>query len=154
MLNTYEALLINSESDNLCVVEKQFKSKSKGLIKNKKIGIRKDIPTLTEKACILAEELGHYYTSHGNILDLTKTENRKQEKRARNWAYERLVPLSALIAAYEAGIKNRYELAEFLNVIEEFLEEAILHYKEKYGLYKVHGEYIIYFEPLGIFKKF
>ncbi|PYG90168.1 hypothetical protein LY28_00048 [Ruminiclostridium sufflavum DSM 19573] len=153
MLNKYEKLLVKTESDNLCVEEKQFKSRAKGLIKDKKIGIRKDLPTLTEKTCILAEELGHYYTSCGDILDQTKTENVKQEKRARNWAYEKLVPPDKLIEAYESGVRNRYELALYLDVIEEFLEEAINHYKEKYGLCRIYDDYIIYFEPLGVFRK-
>ena len=44
-------------------------SESDGLIKGNRIAIRKDIPTQTEKACVLAEELGHYYTSSGDIMD-------------------------------------------------------------------------------------
>ena len=31
----------------------------------------------------MAEGLGHHYTSHGDILDLSCTENRKQEYRTR-----------------------------------------------------------------------
>jgi hypothetical protein len=43
--------------------------------------------------------------------------------------------LDKLVEAYKAGVKNRFELAEFLHVSEEFLEAAIKHYKEKHGLY-------------------
>lgn len=149
---SYEQLLIEAHNNDMIVKEVNFESSSKGLIKNNKIAIRMDTPTAVEKACILAEELGHYFTSHGNILDQTKIINIKQEKRARNWAYEKLVPLHKLIRAYEAGVSNRFELALYLDVIEEFLECAIEHYREKYGLYSIKGNYIIYFEPLGVYK--
>ena len=33
----------------------------------------------TEKACVLAEELGHHYTTVGDIIDQKESENRKQE---------------------------------------------------------------------------
>lgn len=125
-----------------------------GLCINDNIIIRKDIDTNIEKMCVLAEELGHYYTSYGNILDQSKTKNIKQEKRARNWAYDRLVPLDKLIDAYNKGIRNRYELAQYLEVLEEFLESALEYYKEKYGIYCILDNYIIYFEPLGVLKIF
>ena len=105
-----------------------------------------------EKKCILAEELGHYHKSYGNILDLNNSIAAKQEKCARNWAYERLVPLSGFIDAFNVGIRNRNELAQFLGVTEEFVAMAIKHYSEKYGLCKRINGYIIYFEPLGVLK--
>lgn len=147
----YDELLKEADSVYLTVKEKPLRA-NKGRIKGKKIAIKKDISTVSEKACVLAEELGHYFTSHGDIFDQTKIINIKQEKRARNWAYEKLVPLHKLIRAYEAGVSNRFELALYLDVIEEFLECAIEHYREKYGLYCIKGNYIIYFEPLGVYK--
>lgn len=116
--------------------------------------IDKTIKVRNEKICILAEELGHYHTTSGNILDLTDIRNRKQEKRARNWAYEKLIPLESFVKASKEGIQNSYELAEFLEVTEEFLEEAIEHYKDKYGLYAEWTSYLIYFDPLRIFELF
>lgn len=35
------------------------------------------------------------------------------------------------------GCTNRYETAEYLEVTEEFLEECISCYREKYGVYKI-----------------
>lgn len=154
-MNKYEKLLTKAERENLCIIEKEFKSRAKGLIKNKKIGIRKDISTTAEKACVLAEELGHYFTSTGDIIDQITAVNRKQEKRARNWAYEKLLPLSSFIKAYEAGVRNRYELAQFFDITEEFLSESLAHYQEKYGICTCYNEkYIIYFDPLGVYKIF
>lgn len=126
----------------------------KGLYADGVVAISSKIPSTTEKACILAEELGHYHTSSGDILDQSKVNNVKQEKRARNWAFEKLVPLEKLISAYRYGCENRFQLAGYLEITEEFLDESIQHYKEKYGQFYRLERYIIYFDPLGIFQIF
>src|SRR5690606_8317379 len=116
--------------------------------------ISKYVQTYTEKTCILAEELGHYYTSAGDITDQKDIRNRKQELQARSWAYNRLVPLSKIVQAHHEGIRNRHELAEYLNVTEEFIEEALKRYQYKYGLSKQIGNYTICFDPLGVVEWF
>ena len=126
---TYDNLLIEAETNGLIVKEKPLKA-YRGRIKGNKIAIKQDLNT-KEKTCVLAEELGHHYTSVGNILDQSKVENRKQERKARAWAYNLLIPLNAFVDAYKAGVTNRYELAEFLEVPEEFLQEAIDYYSSK-----------------------
>lgn len=152
---TYESLLIESEKYNIIIIEKNFKSNAKGLCKGNKIGISLRLVTDKEKVCVLSEELGHYFTSSGNILDQTKTENRKQELRARRWGYDKLVPLKSFIDAFENGITTEYDLCEFLNITKNFLKEVIEHYRMKYGLYCQQGKYLIYFQPtLMICKSF
>lgn len=148
----YETLLINASNEGLNVYERDI-GKFKGLYVDNNIALNQAIETRSEKACILAEELGHYYTTIGNILDQSKVGNRKQERKARAWAYERLVGLISLIDAAKQGIRNRFELSEFLGVSERFLEEAIRYYKEKYGIFYEVEDYIIYFEPLGVLTK-
>lgn len=148
----YERLLKECETNNIKVYEAN--SKIKGLYSDGIIMISKNINTFAEKACILAEEIGHHLTSAGDILDQSKLKNRKQEKIARNKAYEMLVTIEKIIEAYKIGCRNRFELAEFLEVTEEFLEEALQHYKEKYGLYYKINNYIVYFEPLVVFESF
>lgn len=149
----YEELLIEAGNEGISVYERDI-GKLKGLYIDGNIALSPSIRSYAEKACILAEELGHHHTTCGNILDLSKVENRKQERRARAWAYEKLVSLRGLIHASKHGIRNRHELAEFLGVTESFIEEAISYYKDKYGLFYEIGNYIIYFEPLGVFKIF
>ena len=64
------------------------------------------------------EELGHYYTSTGDILD-------------------------------------QYELADCLHVSEEYLQEAIDCYREKYGCSVEVDGYLIVFEPcLAVYERF
>lgn len=145
----YEKLLAEAEKEGINVFEVDI-GRLKGLYIDGNIALNSSIETYSEMACVLAEELGHHHTTHGNILDQNKPENRKQERRARGWAYERLVSLKGLIEASKQGIRNRYELAEYLGVSERFVEEAIEYYEGKYGIYHKVDNYIIYFKPLGV----
>lgn len=142
---TYEELLMESEKQNLIVKEKNLPG-YKGRIYKNRIAIRKDMTT-TEKACVLAEELGHHETSVGNIIDLSVSWNRKQERQARLNGYNRMIGLMGIVRAYEAGCQNQHEIAEFLNVTEEYLLECIECYRDKYGTMKSIDNYTIYFIP-------
>ena len=133
------------------IVDYPFTSdRFKGLYCDGTIALNQDICADSEKACILAEELGHHFTTVGNITDQKETENRKQERRARIWAYHKLLSLDDLIDSYKFGCRNKFEIAEHLNVTEDFLVDCLEYYKEKYGLYVRQDNYLIYFEPLGI----
>lgn len=145
----YEDLIIEAEEEGLEVVEMKFKGKIKGLYSDNVIGINENISN-REKICTIAEEIGHYHTTHGDILDQSDVSNRKQERQARIWAYKRLVGIVKIINAYKEGTSNRFELAEYLDVTEEFIEEALEYYKQKYGLFVTIDNYVVYFEPLGI----
>lgn len=147
----YETLLTEAEKDSVEVVEIPFLC-MQGLYCDRVIGIKKGMTT-AEKACILAEELGHYHTSVGDILDQHKPINRKLENRARRWGYEKLVPLEKFISAFEAGVQNRLDLTEYLDVTEKFLLAVLKHYQEKHGKYRRVGNYIIVFEPLIVFRE-
>ena len=153
-MNTYEHLQNEAYEDGIKIEEQSFRNKRiKGLYCNSQIAIRQDLNS-TEKACILAEELGHHYTSVGNILDMRSIQNRKQERQARLWGYNKLIGLTGLIEAYEQGCQNSHEIAEFLEVTEEFLFFCVETYREKYGEYTEKGSYIIYFIPrLAVLKK-
>lgn len=146
----YEELLIEAEKQGIEILESDRIGKLKGLYIDNIIVINPKIETSSEKLCILAEEIGHHYKTIGNILDQTDINNRKQEMLARRWAYEKLVSLNRLINGYKYGCQNRYELAEYLNVTEKFLEEALEYYKQKYGLFVTSDNYVIYFEPLSV----
>lgn len=143
---TYEVLLNTADQAGLTVKEKPL-SESDGLIKGNRIAIRKDIPTQAEKSCVLAEELGHYFTSAGNILDQTDIVNRKQEYRARLYGYNLQIGLRGIISAHTAGCRNLYEMADYLDVTEEYLKEALDCYQCKYGEYVKVDNYMIYFIP-------
>ncbi len=117
------------------------------------ISLDHSINTYKETACILAEEVGHYYTSCGNLLtdsNLHKSIVRKQENIAKRWAFQYMISLSDLIDAHKASCATIYEVAEHLQVTEEFLKEAVKVYESIYGTYIVHQGYRIYFDPLWV----
>ena len=148
---TYEQLLTTADQNGLLVKEKKL-AKHDGLLKGKRIAIRKDIETQAEKSCVLAEELGHHYTSSGDILDQDNIMKQKQEYRARLYGYNLKIGLTGLIRAYEAGCRNLYEMAEFLDATEEYLREAIQCYRSKYGVCTAVDNYVIYFEPFAVMR--
>lgn len=134
--------------NNLNVLEMNLSEVNglKGLCYNGNIAIEESL-TQIEKACVLAEELGHHYTTVGNIIDMTDAQNRKQERQARLWAYNKQIGLAGIIRAFEAGCQDMHEIAEYLEVTEEFLHEAIECYRNKYGVFTTLDNYVIYFIP-------
>lgn len=145
-MNKYEILLDEANDKGLIVKEKSLQS-SNGHIKGNRIAIRKDLKTTVEKACVLAEELGHYETTVGDILEMSSSWNRKQERQARLNGYNRMIGVFGIIRAYEAGCQAQHEIADFLNVTEEYLLECIECYRDKYGEMKSIDNYVVYFIP-------
>lgn len=144
----YEELLQEADNSNLITKEKPLLA-NKGRIKGNRIAIKKDLSTV-EKGCVLAEELGHHHLTVGSILDQSIANNRKQEELARLWGYNKLIGLNGIINAYKAHCKNKYEMAEYLNVTVDFLEEAIERYTSKYGFCIQFDNYLISFSPLAV----
>ena len=140
--------------DGVNVIDYPFDSKRiRGLYCDGIVAIRRDMTT-TEKSCILAEELGHYHTTSGNILEQESVSDRKQERIARLWAYNKRIGLSGIIQGYRKHCRNLHELAECLEVSEDFLKEALECYREKYGCYTELDGYLIMFEPyLAVIEK-
>ncbi|MDP4447472.1 ImmA/IrrE family metallo-endopeptidase [Staphylococcus hyicus] len=148
----YESLLI--ENENIDVVETSslphFQS---GLYYEGTIYIKENM-SVYKKHETLAEEIAHHKITYGNILDQSKILNRKFENKARRKAYESVISIQGIIDAYEHGVHNLHEMSLFFEVTEDFVQECIKHYKNKYGLQVKYGDYLIRFEPLTIFKEF
>lgn len=150
-MTKYEELVSKAENKNINVLEMDLGTNKKcGKYLHSKNGnfiIINSNMTETNKHEVLVEELGHHNTSLGNIIDQSELENIRQEKRARNWGYENAVSIVQLINVFEKGLKTTYEIAEYLNITEKFLNEAINHYREKFGTYYQVDHYLICFEP-------
>lgn len=154
-MNTYEEMQDRAYNAGIDVVEYSFRNKTiKGLYCDGTAAISNNIDTNAEKACVLAEEMGHHYTSAGNIIDQTDERNRKQEFRARMWAYNEMIGLMGIVRAFNHGCHNLYEMAEYLDVTEEYLKEALDTYRDKYGVRTDIDNYTVCFIPsLTVFKK-
>ena len=153
-MNSYEYLQEEARKDGVNVIDYLFDSnRLRGLYCDGTVAIRQDITT-AEKSCVLAEELGHHRLTVGNILNQDDVSNRKQERIARFWAYNKRIGLSGIIQGYRHHCRSRHELADCLDVSEEFLAEALECYREKYGLYVEVDGYVIQFDPvLTVYEK-
>lgn len=149
-MGLYEKLLI--EHDYIEVKETDVMPNDlHGLWLGDLILIKRNLPE-TRKAEVLYEELAHHKLTYGNILDQAKDINRKFENYARRYGYEVALPLRIIVEAYNYGVSNLYELAEYVQLREEYIAEILKHYKSKYGIETHYGNYIITFDPLRVYK--
>lgn len=149
-MSLYEELVIKNRHipiDDGIALKGDFE----GFYDNGVILIDKNLPE-TRKAEVLYEELSHHKLTYGNILDQSKFNNRKFENYARRYGYEAALPLHIIVEAHDYGISNLYELAEYVQLSEEYIAEILKHYKNKYGIGTHYGEYLITFDPLRVFK--
>ena len=142
------------EAENIELIEDDIPGRVKGLYFDNIIVLHKRIDTQSEKNCILAEELGHYFTSNGIQLNQSSNETIKQEYQALRWATKQMLDPIRLIDAFKAGVNSRWELSQFLDVTETFIENALIHFKKLHGDSLAINEYIIHFDPLWIYKSF
>lgn len=83
--------------------------------------------TQAERRCILAEELGHHYTTSGvcivhfNLSFSARLEVSRAEHQALKWAALHLVPRRDLLRALAAEL-NLYGLAEEFDVTPQMME--------------------------------
>ncbi|SHI63216.1 ImmA/IrrE family metallo-endopeptidase [Lutispora thermophila] len=142
LLEEFSQYIIIDDAANLPFKVKDFYTNEH---KSNIILLNKNLKTTAERTCILAEEIGHYCTTAGDILDQSKIQNRKQEYKARRWAVKKLIRVEQFIDAFNAGVTNKAELAEFLEVTEDFIDTTLDHFKAIYGISHSIGEYIIFF---------
>lgn len=152
-MREYDDLLINANKQGFSVVEIDLGTDTPcGKCIGNTIYINNRV-TKKEKACILAEEIGHYYLTVGDITNQKDINNKKQELKARRYGYNLLIEPDDIIHAVKKGCNNRYEIADYLNISEEFFEELIKEYKKLYGMGVLVGNYYLQLEPnLGIIK--
>lgn len=125
-----------------------------GLYIDGRVAINTSVKSLKKRTCVIAEELGHHCTSSGNILDQNDIRTQKQEHKARLWGYNESIGLIGIVEAFNHGCHNLYEMAEYLDVTEEYLKEALNAYRDKYGVRTDIDNYTVCFIPyLTVFKK-
>lgn len=128
-MNKFEKLLQEAADNNVKVYDFDLGGNGfDGLYVDGNVALSNQIETTAKKACVLAEELGHYYTTVGNILNQNEADSRKQERTARKWAYEKLVPIKNIQFAVADGHTELWDMAEYLDLDEEFLRDALIHY--------------------------
>lgn len=120
------------------------------LILNDKIKISDKLVLINERKCALLEEIAHALLNIGNITDLRDIDNARQEHRAHRLAGKMsnitLTDIADTVLYYgdEASL---YNVAEHLEITEEFLIELIENYKRTYGESVDLGSCIVTFVP-------
>lgn len=113
------------------------------------IGINENIVSNKKLfTCVLAEELGHHFTSIGDStaesysiagrISLNKT-----ELAALKWATEFLLPLEEIKRLVKKGVTNIDDLADLLNVTNEFLIERFRFISKKQAHIKIKEDLLI-----------
>lgn len=120
----YDDLLAEYD-ERLCIEERDMKND--GLYGDGCVWIRRSMSS-ARKACILAEEIGHYETSSGDILDQRDPNNVKQENKARRWAFEKLLPEENIYLAAMNGYVTTWDIADYFDLDEEFVKAALRYY--------------------------
>lgn len=90
------------------------------------------LSTNAEESVAVAHEAGHIMTGSTHQLSSPYDLIAQHENRANKWAIRKLVPEEELDYAVRLGYREKWELAEFFNVTEEFMELAISYYKHIY----------------------
>jgi len=113
-----------------------------------------DIDDVAEKNCILAEELGHYRTSSGDLLfNELQINVMKQEETARRWADEYLISPHEIADAINKGCMCVEDLVDHFCISHEYLHQAIDRYICRYGIYfEIDVTTMLCFKPLGLLK--
>lgn len=127
-------LLAIAESENIAVEYKRIKSSINGMylhMPNCQPVIYLSLRLRSNRClhrCVLAEELGHHFTSTGERIAKKhfSTQDRlsidKCEYKALRWAANHLVPEDALLDVIRGGLCEVWELAEDFDVTEEMMK--------------------------------
>lgn len=84
--------------------------------------------TLAQRTAALAEELGHFFKSIGDLRDLNDIMAAKQERLGRAWGYEQQLPPPLMEEHLMNGGGTAWEVAEETDLPQPFVEEAYRHY--------------------------
>ncbi len=153
-MTSLERLQQTAADKGLEVVDYHFDSnRIHGLCCDHTIALSRSLPNSTAKACVLEEEIAHYELTVGDIIFESIPANRKQEHRARMLAYYRRCNPNMIADALRAGHRSLTDIAEHIEVTEEFLVDAIEGYRQKHGLAVQVGEDLLMLEPVALLRK-
>ena len=128
-----EALLALAEHENIDVIWFDFTPPINGLYAQEDnlppaIFIAKRICNNTPLLrCVIAEELGHHYTTVGDQLPkhyfsgMDRVIASKAEYKALKWAALHLMPYQHLIQAFHKGYHEVWDLADYFDVTEDMI---------------------------------
>lgn len=106
------------------------------------------------KKVVIMEEYLHSKHTIGNILDESDIRNKKQENFVRRKNYELLFSWKSIVTAFNMGFTYYHDVAEYFDLPEDFIREAVEHYKSTHELLWDVGEYVIFLgNYMEVYKK-
>lgn len=105
--------------------------------------------TSEELTNTIAEEIAHYLTSSGNIINQDTNEKRKQEQKARDLGSTLVVSPQDIIDCYKEHFTNVWECADFLGITKQSFEHAVRTYAKMYEEGLSYKNYRIIFRADG-----
>ena len=145
-----------NETERLMALYPELEYKFESIMPNVQKGlIIKDVVYLNpdqtpeELTCTVAEEIGHYLTSVGDIVDQDSLEKCKQERRARDVGALMLVTPYDIIDCFDSGCQTIWECAEHLSVTEKTFRTAVKWYARKYDGVITEDKHTIWFRKDG-----
>jgi len=81
----------------------------------------------------LAEEIGHWKTTAGDIHEMATLADQGQELEARQVGYMMIVGLDGLIDCFKKNITTPWDLADYFECNISYIWSALNTYKVKYG---------------------
>lgn len=106
--------------------------------KNKSVSIPKaialnpnKIETNRELKVILGHELGHHKRNAFYTVKSSLEARGWQEERATRWAVNTLLPVDEIKEAFKKGYTETWQLAEYFDVTEDFVKDAVRIHKLK-----------------------
>ena len=103
--------------------------------------------TRNKKTAVAYHEAGHKYAGISGC-------RAKDEKAAEKWAAYQLLELKNIIyAVIKSGCRNLYELAEVINVDEDFLKNGLKRLSEIHGEHVEMDDHVVNFCPFIIYDR-
>lgn len=94
------------------------------------IGFRKGLNNREMLVCF-AHELGHHKRGAFYQIEAPCFTRGQCEYKADKWAVHKLIPIRSLYAAFKKGCTEAWQLAEYFDVTEEFVQKTIEIYKQE-----------------------
>jgi len=120
-------LYAQMQKDNIRVYDKKIGLNAVTIYLNGKYGVFLDLDqfeTYTQELCVLAHEYGHCKTGSTHAVSSPLDLIQKHEYKANKAAVHMLVPYDAFCEAIDQGYTEVWQLAEYFDVTEEFIQTA------------------------------
>lgn len=89
------------------------------------------LSSTAEEKWKLAHELGHCYTGSFYTRYSLYEIRERLEWKAEKWAIKKLIPKDELYRCYENGITEPWDIADYFNLPEELVREAMFYYSSQ-----------------------